>query len=289
MRDGELGRVYVNGEVICREGEKGDVMYVIQSGKVKINKQTHTGEITLATLESGSLFGEMALFDKMPRSATAVALGEARVLSIDKKKLFTTISHDPTLVFKILETMSQRIRRLNENIAGLKEARSEMMHVLCNVDETCQTILNEARNVIHADNGSIMLFDERTGRLSISAAFGTEADQKLSFAAGEGIAGDVLKSGLAELVNNVAIDRRYKQGNIKIHSMMCVPLKYAEKHVGIMNMSLTGPERLFAIDDLKALNSLTTYAAMAIQTARNFSNIRNAATNVILHATLLNM
>ncbi len=107
------------------------------------------------------MFGEMALFDKMPRSATATALGEARVLSIDKKKLFTTISRDPTLVFKILETMSQRIRKLNENIAGLKEAKSEMMHVLCNVDETCQIILNQAKNIIHAENGSIMLYDEK--------------------------------------------------------------------------------------------------------------------------------
>lgn len=289
MRDGELGRVYANDEAICREGEKGDAMYVIQSGKVKITKHTHAGEITLATLESGNMFGEMALFDKLPRSATAVALGEARVLSIDRKKLFTTISHDPTLVFKILETMSQRIRRLNENLAGLKEARAEMMHVLCNVDETCQIILNEARNIIQADNGSIMLYDEKSDKLTISAAFGTESDNKLTLAAGEGIAGDVLKSGLAEMVNNVAIDRRFKAGDIKIHSLMCVPLKYAEKQVGIMNMSLNKSERLFTIDDLKALNSLTTYTAMAVQTARNFSSIRNAATSVIRHATLLNM
>lgn len=289
MRDGELGRVYLNGETICKEGEKGDVMFVIQSGKVKITKHSHSGEITLATLESGNMFGEMALFDKLPRSATAVALGEARVLSIDKKKLFTTISHDPTLVFKILETMSQRIRRLNENIAELREAKSEMMHVLCNVEETCQIILNEAKGIVPAENGSIMLYDEKNDLLSICAAFGTESDRKLTFMPGEGIAGDVLKSGLAELVNNVAIDRRYKSGDTRIHSMMCVPLKYAEKQVGVMNMSLSSSDRLFTIDDLKALNSLTTYTAMAIQTARNFSSIRNAATSVIRHATLLNM
>ena len=289
MRDGELGHVYLNGEVICKEGDKGDEMFVIQSGKVKITKKSQAGEITLATLESGNLFGEMALFDKLPRSATAVALGEARVLSIAKKKLFSTIAHDPTLVFKILETMSQRIRRLNENIAGLREARSEMMHVLCNVDETCQVILNEAKNIISADNGSIMLYDEKTGKMAISAAFGTEAAEKITFSAGEGIAGDVLKSGLAEMVNNVAIDPRYKAGDIKIHSMMCVPLKYAEKQVGVINMSLNSSDRLFTIDDLKALNSLTTYTAMVIQTAKNLCNIRNAATNVIRHATLLNM
>ena len=126
MKDGELGRVYKDGEPICIEGEKGDVMYVVQSGKVAITKHAPAGEMTLAMLQGGDIFGEMALFDKMPRSATARAMGEARVLSIDKKKLFLTISHDPTLVFKMLETMSQRIRKLNENLAGQSDARTEM-------------------------------------------------------------------------------------------------------------------------------------------------------------------
>lgn len=126
MRNGELGRVYNDGEVICREGEKGDGMYVIQSGKVLITKKTQAGDLTLASLQSGDFFGEMALFDKMPRSATAAAQGEARVLSIDKKKLFLSISHDPTLVFKILETMSARIRKLDDILAEKSEVRNEM-------------------------------------------------------------------------------------------------------------------------------------------------------------------
>ncbi len=289
MKAGELGRVYENGEAICTEGEKGDAMYVIQSGKVKIAKHSPSGEMPLATLESGDMFGEMALFDKLPRSATATALGEARVLSIDKKKLFTTISHDPTLVFKILETMSQRIRKLNENLSGLREAKTDMMKMLCSVDDTCRVILNEAKGIIKADNGSIMLYDASNSTLSISAAFGTESDHKMTFSAGEGIAGDVIKSGTAELVNNVALDPRYKSGDIHIRSIMCVPLKIEDNKIGVMNMSLVGADRLFTIDDLKALNSLTSYTSMAIQTARNFSGIRHAANNVLLHATLLNM
>jgi CRP-like cAMP-binding protein len=43
--------------VICREGESGEAMFVIQSGKVKITKHAHTGEVTLATLDSGDIFG----------------------------------------------------------------------------------------------------------------------------------------------------------------------------------------------------------------------------------------
>ncbi len=129
MRDGELGRVYKDGELICAEGEKGDVMYVIQTGKVAITKQSPSGEIALATLRRGEIFGEMALFDKMPRSATARAQGDARVLGIDRKKLFRTISHDPTMVFRMLETMSRRIRSLDARLADQTEAQAEMRKV----------------------------------------------------------------------------------------------------------------------------------------------------------------
>ncbi len=118
MKRGELGRVYADGEAICTEGEKGEVMYVIQSGKVRITKHSPDGELALAVLKGGEMFGEMAVFDKLPRSATARAIGEARVLAIDKKKLFRSISHDPTLVFKLLETMSARIRKLDSSLAA---------------------------------------------------------------------------------------------------------------------------------------------------------------------------
>ena len=94
MKEGELGKTYAGGEIIFREGDKGEMMYVIQAGKVSIVKNTPTGDLILATLDSGDIFGEMALFDKMPRSATAKASGSARVLSIDRGKLFATISRD---------------------------------------------------------------------------------------------------------------------------------------------------------------------------------------------------
>jgi GAF domain-containing protein len=173
-------------------------------------------------------------------------------------------------------------------MAGLSAAKTEMLKVFCNMEDTCEMILNEARNIIKADNGSIMLCDDNTNTLSIKAAFGTESDRKLTFTAGEGVAGDVLKSGRAELVNNVAIDHRYKTGDIQIRSMLCAPVKSSEGQIGVLNMSLCS-DRLFTIDDLKALNSLMTYASQAIQNAKNFCGLRHAADKLLMHATLLNM
>lgn len=126
MKDSDyLGRVYSDGEVIFREGDKGEGMYVVQAGKVKITKQTTEGEVILGVLGDGDIFGEMALFDRQPRSATATAAGEARVLSVDKKKLFTLVSRDATTTFKIIQTMSARIRSLNDELSQYKQGGTQ--------------------------------------------------------------------------------------------------------------------------------------------------------------------
>ena len=288
MKNGELGRVYSDGEIIFKEGEEGDRMYVVQSGKVKITKKTTLGDFTIATLESGEIFGEMALFDRLSRSATVTALGDVRVLSINKKKLFSTITMDPTLVFKILETMSQRIRRLSENFVKLKKNKLDVLDVYIDVDEICNFILEEAKNITAADNGSVMLLDDEEKSLSIKAAFGSESDQKIRLTVGDGIAGDVLRTGMAELINNVSMDSRFIPGGIHIKSLLCVPLKYENHVFGAINMS-TISEKFFTFDDLKLLHSLAIYASIAVQNAKSFSNLKNATDAVLRHVSMLDM
>jgi GAF domain-containing protein len=288
MKDGELGRVYAQGEIIFKEGDEGDRMYVIQSGRVQITKKTPSGDLTIATLVTGEIFGEMALFDRLPRSATAAALDEARILSIDKKKLFQTIDRDPTLVFKTLESMSRRIRRLDEEFAKLRKSKLDILQIFVNVDETCNFILEEAKNFIKADNGSIMLYSDEEKALLIKAAFGTEWNPKTKLNPGEGIAGDVLKTGKAELINNVSMDPRYKKGSAYINSVLCVPIKGRNTHLGVINMSRIS-ENLFVIDDLKLLRFIALYASVAIENAINFSRLRNVTDEVLRHATMLDM
>jgi len=288
MNESELGRIYSDGEIIFREGDVGEALYVIQSGKINITKKATSGELVIATLRSGEIFGEMALFDRLPRSATARASGDARILTIDKKKLFSTISRDPTLVFKLLESMSQRTRRLDEELMKLKKSNTDILLFFIDVDEACNLILEEARNIVSADNGSIMLFDDEAKSLAIKAAFGTEWDPKIRFAVGEGIAGDVLSTGKAELINNVSIDSRFKSGAAHIKSMLCVPLKWKSDNFGVINMSKSS-EKLFALDDLKLLHSIAIYASVVIENAKNFSKLKNVTDQILRHATLLDM
>jgi CRP-like cAMP-binding protein len=124
MGKGALGKLYAAGQDIVRQGEVGDCMYVVQSGRVEVVQATDRGEQHLAFLETGDFFGEMAVFEKEARSATVRASGEARVLKVDKKTLLRRIKEDPLLAVNLLQTMSHRIRDLNAEVGLRERARS---------------------------------------------------------------------------------------------------------------------------------------------------------------------
>lgn len=113
MAHGALGTTYGDGQVIVREGDPGDCMYVVQAGQVEVVQTTGNGEQRLALLSAGSFFGEMAIFEQEVRSATVRAVGEARVLKVDKKTLLRRIKEDPLLAVNLLKTLSSRLRDRN--------------------------------------------------------------------------------------------------------------------------------------------------------------------------------
>jgi CRP/FNR family cyclic AMP-dependent transcriptional regulator len=121
MGIGELGRMYNHGECIVRQGEKGNCMHIVQRGQVEVVLENGNAEILLSVLKKGDVFGEMALFTGEPRSATVRARGKARVLTIDKRGFLKRIHQDPSLGFRILQKMSERIQELNKGISRLKE------------------------------------------------------------------------------------------------------------------------------------------------------------------------
>lgn len=124
MDSGALGREYRDGEIIVREGEAGNCMYVIQSGEVEVFKESNGAEVSLAVRREGDFFGETALFDREVRRASVRSRGASRVLTVDKKSLLRRIQADPSLAFRIIETLSQRIMELSDGVAFLSDAAS---------------------------------------------------------------------------------------------------------------------------------------------------------------------
>ncbi len=120
METGALGKLYHDGEVIVREGDTGDCMYVIQEGEVEVLHGKENREVRLAVLKEGDFFGEMAIFEHEVRSATVRAIGEVRVLTVEKKNFLRRIHEDPSLAYHIVQTMSHRIRELNSELVRVK-------------------------------------------------------------------------------------------------------------------------------------------------------------------------
>ena len=286
MKGGELGRNYEDEEVVFREGEQGAAMYVIQSGGVRLTKETAAGEYVLATLEEGEIFGEMALFDRKPRSATATATGPTRILTVDRDKLFRSVGRDPTLLFKILETLTRRLRRIDDDLAAAEKFRRNFLHAYVDVEVTCRLILEEAKNLTQAENGSIMLFDDEGKRLVLTAAYGSEAESKTPLRRGEGIAGEVAKTGEALLVPDTSQDPRFLSGEFRVQSLACAPLIFEGTIFGVINMSNSSGREL-TTREFEILQSLGLFASLAIHNATHFSRVHRAAEEVFRKASLL--
>lgn len=118
-----MGKLYQDGEYIVREGEAGECMYVIQSGKVEVVRRDREKEFCLAVLGDGDCFGEMALFEREVRSASVRALGEVWVLTLEKRTFLRRVHEDPSLAFRILEKLSRRIRQLNDSLVRVAVSR----------------------------------------------------------------------------------------------------------------------------------------------------------------------
>jgi CRP-like cAMP-binding protein len=103
------------GEVLFDEGDKGEVMYLIREGKIKITKGSAGDEKVLAVLKEGDFFGEMAIIDGSPRSAGAVAASPVSLLVIDKETFKSKIKENPLIEY-VLETLSRRLRTTDEQI-----------------------------------------------------------------------------------------------------------------------------------------------------------------------------
>ena len=121
MSQAALGRLYSDGEIVVRQGEMGACMYVVQDGQVEILREEEGAEVLLRSAGRNEVLGEMAIFDHQPRSATIRAKGEARVLTLDKRNFLRRINEDPSLAFRMIETMSRRVRELSDEVVTLHQ------------------------------------------------------------------------------------------------------------------------------------------------------------------------
>lgn len=113
-------RRYQPGAVIFHEGEPGDSLHVVMEGRVRISVLSPEGsEATLSFIERGDCFGDLAIFDGGPRTATAKATQPTRTFVVTRNDFMAWITERPAAAIALLETLSRRLRRTDEALADL--------------------------------------------------------------------------------------------------------------------------------------------------------------------------
>jgi CRP-like cAMP-binding protein len=106
--------------ILFAEGDEGDQLYVIAEGKLKLGTSSGDGrENLLSILGPGEMFGELSLFDPGPRTSTATAVTDAKLLSLGQEKLLPWLAENPKVSLQLLARLAQRLRRTNEAVGDL--------------------------------------------------------------------------------------------------------------------------------------------------------------------------
>ena len=132
-----FGREYQPGEVLFREGESGEVMFVIQSGTVRITKEIGGEAKSLAVLGPGEFLGEMAILNGKPRTATATVVETTRCLVIEAKTLESMVARNAEIALRLIKKLAKRL-----------DSADTLVEILMHRDPKARVMLALAR---HAD------------------------------------------------------------------------------------------------------------------------------------------
>jgi CRP-like cAMP-binding protein len=135
---GRFSRAFHQGDIIFAEFELGDTFYLIQSGRVQLLKIAGDIERTLDILYPSEMFGEMAILENSPRSATAIALDEVKVLEFNSQNFEILLLGNPQIALKLLKMFCKRIYDSKRRfmILTLLEPQAKIADVFLMLDET---------------------------------------------------------------------------------------------------------------------------------------------------------
>jgi CRP/FNR family transcriptional regulator, cyclic AMP receptor protein len=127
-----FGKKISANTVLFHEGDAGEEMFIIQTGRVKISKRIRGVEKTLATLEKGEFFGEMAILNDKPRSATAETMDSCEMLVIDRKTFEALIRGNAEIAVRFIKRLADRLREANDQMESLmiKDNTSRLVSIL---------------------------------------------------------------------------------------------------------------------------------------------------------------
>ncbi len=131
-----IDRIYAAGEQVIRQGDPGDSLFVIMSGRVEVTAREGDGApVRLAVLSAGDYFGEMSLMTGAPRIATVTTLSETRLLEVNKASFRSLLESQPDLVEAMGQALRLRLAERTQAIAGVERATPEVQDIFRKIRE----------------------------------------------------------------------------------------------------------------------------------------------------------
>jgi signal transduction histidine kinase len=276
--------------VVFQENTRGERLYIILDGKIKISKVTKYGaETVLAHLTKGDFFGEMELLDDQVRSARTMAVENTICASISKSDFDNLLKSNNIIQLNILKSVTKRLRAADQTIVQELDRTVEIskQHInklntlidaaktvnsTLDLDKLLDVILETAIRSIASDRGTLYLVDELKGEIWSKALRGTEVIE-IRLPLGKGLAGYVAKTGEIVNIPDAYNDPRFnpevdKKTGYRTNNMLTMPMRNRDgKIIGVFQMlnKRGGP---FTPQDEEFLNALSIHASIAIENAR---------------------
>lgn len=272
-------RALSDGQPVFQEGDPGDAMYFIVSGAVRIEKRTGpgTGAVkTLAILEPGDYFGEMALLDQQPRSASAVASGATELFRLSTAsfgELHGGAGHAGlSVLFAMIRTAGDRIRRLNAQVVVYDEI-GKAIGESKTLDHLLEVVLRQLAQATLADWGLVVLRSQFSDRLEVRSTvnLAPTPGQKEDLAAGKGFLGPARRETQGRLVPQLDAEEPYKScGRLGFEtvSLLLMPVSVESQELGLIALGGRQPAQ-FDLNDLNLARGVARQAAQAILNARH--------------------
>jgi CRP-like cAMP-binding protein len=272
-------KTYAAGQTVFAEGDPGDSMYFIVKGCVRIEKRAQAAGATpktLAVLEPGDYFGEMALLDRKPRSASALAAGDAALLRLSKAS-FDELQRNSTVagmsvLFAMLRTSGERIRWLSAQVVVYDEV-GKALGELSDPQTLLDVILRQLSWATGADWGMLLLRSQFSEHFELRSQANLTLTSKQSEAvrSGQGFLEPVLKNPQHQLVVSLSDQEPFKSCprlGFETASLLLSPITLEGHLLGMI--VLGGHERNhFDLNALNLARGVACQAAQAIMNARH--------------------
>jgi hypothetical protein len=263
--------------MVFAQGDPGEAMYFIAGGQVRVEVRTDaTGSTrkTLAVLGAGDYFGEMSLFDQQPRSASAVAMSETRLLRLSKAAFDALLSRSSEagmgVLFAMIRTSSDRIRRLNSHLVVYDEI-GKAIGESKNLQELLDVVLHQLCLATFADWGLLLLKSQFSSGLEIRSIEGLEfsAQQKEMIAAGKGFLEPMLQDPRDMLAKNLGEEEPFNscaRFGFELPALLLSPILVEHRLQGIIALGHHESGQ-FDLNDVNLVRGVARQAGQAIMNA----------------------